>query len=450
MKNSETKHQSVKIKTRFYIGSLFLIWLAFFLAVRANYQFSGWTIVMFWGALQFTLESLHIKLKKGATSSLNFTALFSAILLFGPFTAGTVALFAGVTWRELRNLKDANPIKWVFNSVQYSISAMLSAMTYIGLGGLVFSVAKSGFTLANFPSQILPLLIAIFVFYLTNTFFVSLAISLNDDISVKDIWKISFSWGDLNYLGLGFLGIIFAQVYFFEPVGLILIIGPLAIARQSFSRFMKLEDAYSSTIAALVKAIEAKDPYTRGHSERVSKLSIDISRALKLPEDQVESLGRISALHDIGKIGVPNRILTKTEKLSDEEFSQIKEHPRIGARILKDVGFLKNLIPAVYYHHEKLDGTGYSSGLTGNSIPLFARIISIADSYDAMTSDRAYRKALPKKEVVSQLIEHSGTQFDSNIVNALLSVIGENATEVKEQRVFSRKSLKVRLDENPV
>ena len=105
MKNSENKRQSVKIKTRVYIGSLFLAWLAFFLAVRANYQFSGWTIVIFWGALQFTLESLHIKLKKGATSSLNFTALFSAILLFGPFTAGTVALFAGVTWRELETLK---------------------------------------------------------------------------------------------------------------------------------------------------------------------------------------------------------------------------------------------------------------------------------------------------------------------------------------------------------
>ncbi len=164
----------------------------------------------------------------------------------------------------------------------------------------------------------------------------------------------------------------------------------------------------------------------------------------------MESLGRIAALHDIGKIGVPKRILTKTEKLTDEEFSQIKEHPRIGARILKDVGFLKNLIPAVYYHHEKMDGSGYSSGLAGNNIPVFARIISIADSYDAMTSNRAYRKSLPKKEVIDQLIEHSGTQFDGNIVNALLGVIGENAPDVKEQRVFSRNNLKVRLDKNPV
>ena len=448
MKNSE--NQRVKIKTRLYIIALFLIWIAFFLTIKANYQFAGWTIILFWGALQFTLESLHIRLKRGATSSLNFTALFSAILLFGPFTAGTVALFAGATWGELRKIKNASPLKWLFNSVQYSISAMLSAVTYVWLGGLIFFKANSGFTLNNFPSQLLPLLVAIVVFYLTNTLLVSLAISLNDDISIKDIWKISFSWGDLNYLGLGFLGIIFAQVYYLEPLGVILLIGPLAIARQSFSRFMKLEDAYSSTIAALIKAIEAKDPYTRGHSERVSNLCVEISRALNLPEDQVESLGRIAALHDIGKIGIPKRILTKPHKLTEEEFKQIKEHPRIGARILRDVGFLKNLIPAVYYHHEKIDGTGYSSGLSGNNIPLFARVISIADSYDAMTSDRAYRQALPKKEVVNQLLDHSGTQFDSKIVSALLQVIGENSKERTERPAFSRKNVRVRLNENPL
>ncbi len=429
--SKESSNLTIKLGTKIFISTLSLAWLALFLSIlRQGYNLS-WIVVLFWGIFQFTLESLQVKLKKGATTSVTFATIFAAIILFGPLIAGTIALFQGVIWQDLFNRESPSSFRWLFNSMQHSISAITSGLAYQALGGIVFLNANSGFTLSNFASQILPLIGAIGVFYIVNTLFVSLAISINEKISITDLWKLSFSWGDLNYLALGFLGIIFAQIYYFEPLALILLFIPLAIARQTFLRYMQLEDAYSSTIAALIRAIETKDPYTKGHSERVASLSAQIGKHLKLGEKDIESLKRIASLHDIGKIGVPKRILIKPGKLSEDEFQMVKQHPRIGARILKDVSFLRDLIPAIYYHHEKIDGSGYNSGLIGNNIPLFARIIALADSYDAMTSDRGYRKALPKQQVIEQLQANAGTQFDKSVVQATLKIVG-TAVQKKE------------------
>jgi putative nucleotidyltransferase with HDIG domain len=184
--------------------------------------------------------------------------------------------------------------------------------------------------------------------------------------------------------------------------------------------------AYLGAIRALAAALDARDPYTAGHSERVSTLSVTIGRSMNLERGQLEVLRLGALLHDIGKIGVADEILRKNGPLTPEEFEHIKRHPALGARILRQVPFLAPHLPIVELHHERPDGRGYPFGLRGDDIPLDARIVHVADAFDAMTSARAYRGALPASVALAELERFSGTQFDPACVDALLSAMRAN------------------------
>jgi putative nucleotidyltransferase with HDIG domain len=183
------------------------------------------------------------------------------------------------------------------------------------------------------------------------------------------------------------------------------------------------EAAYTGAIRALAAALDARDPYTAGHSDRVSVLSVAIGRTLSLPVDDLEVLRLGALLHDIGKIGVPDDVLRKPGALTDAEFAAIKEHPVLGARILRSVPFLAPHIPIVELHHERPDGRGYPKGLRGEDIPLAARIVHVADAYDAITSARAYRGARPSGDALRELWRCAGTEFHAEIVGALATAL---------------------------
>jgi putative nucleotidyltransferase with HDIG domain len=189
------------------------------------------------------------------------------------------------------------------------------------------------------------------------------------------------------------------------------------------------EAAYTGAIRALAAALDARDPYTAGHSERVSVLAVAIGRALRLPEAELEVLRLGALLHDIGKIGVPDEVLRKPGPLTPAEYDAIKQHPGRGARILRSVPFLSRHIPIVELHHERPDGRGYPRGLRDEDIPLAARIVHVADAYDAMTSARAYRRAMPSGEALRELWRCAGTEFHAEIVNALASALPGTMTE---------------------
>jgi putative nucleotidyltransferase with HDIG domain len=189
--------------------------------------------------------------------------------------------------------------------------------------------------------------------------------------------------------------------------------------------------AYLGTIRALAAALDARDPYTAGHSERVSHTSVVIARQLRLPEPEVAVIRLGALLHDIGKIGLADDVLQKEEPLTADEYEQIKRHPALGARILRQVSFLEPHLPIVELHHERPDGHGYPFGLRGADVPMAARIVHVADAYDAMTSARAYRPARPPAAAMAELHLYAGTQFDADCVRALQEALRPTAADVR-------------------
>ena len=195
-----------------------------------------------------------------------------------------------------------------------------------------------------------------------------------------------------------------------------------------------LEKSYLETIETLRYTVEAKDVYTRGHSDRVSEYSVLIGEKMGLPEEEIRKLKIGGLFHDIGKIGIPDSILLKPDKLTPDEYSEIKNHPSIGAHILSNATIFEDIIPIVKHHHERYDGKGYPSGLAGEDIPLLARITAIADTFDAMMSRRSYRDAMNQDVVTQELLKCSGTQFDPKIIPVFLDILENKNDKIQEIR----------------
>lgn len=184
-----------------------------------------------------------------------------------------------------------------------------------------------------------------------------------------------------------------------------------------------LEKSYLESIETLRNTVEVKDIYTKGHSDRVSAYSLLIGEKLNLTPEEMKTLKIGALFHDIGKIGIPDGILLKTDKLTEDEYSEIKNHPSIGAHILSDASIFADIIPIVKHHHERYDGRGYPGKLAGSNIPLLARIVAVADTFDAMTSKRSYRQALDFDYTRKEIEKCSGTQFDPVIAKAFLEIL---------------------------
>jgi len=208
------------------------------------------------------------------------------------------------------------------------------------------------------------------------------------------------------------------------------IAGQAAIAMENASLYEDLEMSYFSTVKALARAIEVKDPYTYGHSERVTQYALVIARKLGLDEWALRNIKYAGALHDIGKLGIARNILNKPGELSEEEFLHVKSHPQMGDSIIEPVSFLKEPRDIILHHHERYDGKGYPDGLKGEEIPLGARILAVADSFEAMMSDRPYRSALDLHEAIAEIKDNSGTQFDPAIVQVFVETLSEEETPV--------------------
>jgi HD-GYP domain-containing protein (c-di-GMP phosphodiesterase class II) len=196
-----------------------------------------------------------------------------------------------------------------------------------------------------------------------------------------------------------------------------------SISIENVRLYQNIRDNYLKTVRGFALAVEAKDRYTHGHSENVMKYTVVIAKRLGLSDEEIENVKYAGLLHDIGKIGVSELILNKPGRLTPSEFDEIKKHPSLGANIIADVPFLRPLVPMVLHHHEFYDGSGYPNGIKGEEIPFGARILSVADAYEAMTSDRPYRRSLSQQAALEILVNGKGRQFDPLMVETFQDVL---------------------------
>jgi putative nucleotidyltransferase with HDIG domain len=206
-----------------------------------------------------------------------------------------------------------------------------------------------------------------------------------------------------------------------------ILVSQAAISLQNAKLFSDLEQTYVDVIRSLTLILEAKSPYTRGHSEGVTRYAAKLARKLNMSEEEIKLIKQGGIFHDIGKIGIKESILSKPSGLTKEENDIIKEHPVSGDGILKPIGFFDKIRPMVRSHHERIDGRGYPDGLVGKDMSVFIRIMVVADSYDAMASDRPYRKRLSKKKIMEELENNSNSQFDKDIARAMIEILEEDS-----------------------
>lgn len=371
-------------------------------------------------ALGLISEALALRIQVGNTSgnsTITFIPLLASVLLFGPTAAVLLMGLTGFVGEFAIRRKEG--LKGLFNISQWIVATFLASWVFLHTGGVPYLPAE------DFSLHVVPFLAFWVVFSVLNNGAVSLAFALSENLSSRRVWSfiVGRSGTNLFYdLLISPIAIVVAFLYAEASItGLILILLPLLFIRHSYLTTFKLQQANRDLLKALVKAIETRDPYTSGHSLRVSKLAVDIAEQYGLNGRHIEAIEQAALLHDIGKIDIVySEILKKPASLTDEEREIIESHVTKGIELLKSLSsFPTDVILAIRHHHERIDGNGYPDGLCGTEIPLGARIIKVCDAIDAMLSDRPYRDALDISEVVSQLQMFSGIQFDGSIVECI-------------------------------
>lgn len=382
-----------------------------------------WPIIVFF-AMTFVAEASPVILPNGQTSvSVGFALVLAGVFLFGPGTGVWLAAIATLTFEQL-----SGQIRWervLYNRAQLALSAAAGGLVFVATGGHPGSV--------SLPHDLLPMLLCGVGYWVVNWAFVSIAVAVIRGVGLTEAWESQrLVFISVNYIVLIPLAILIAMIYLaVGQVGVALFILPLVVARFALQRYVDTEKLLVGTINALVRAIEARDEYTSGHSERVRLYAVATAKEMGIPSETLRMLDYLASLHDIGKIGIRDSILRKEGPLTAEEYEEVKQHPVMGATILSQLETIGKNVDMLKYHHERFDGTGYPTGLSSVSIPLGARIIAVCDSYDAMTTHRPYRPVKTPQQAVLELQKCAGTQFDPDVVRAFCRIIGQLDLPVK-------------------
>jgi putative nucleotidyltransferase with HDIG domain len=357
-------------------------------------------------------ESMSTSLRESVRVSLVNIVVLVVVIVAGPWVAVLATLGAAVP-------------------IAFQATDMRAARVAFNAGQFVFSAAAAGLVyelvavrVPTFPSwqTLLAIALAALGYSLVNHALVAGVISLTGPDRFSDALR---TMGPTLVMQVPYVGIavLIAVVLQRASLGALLLMAvPVLIARFSLLAFQRLDESFDQMVTSIVDAIEMKDLYTRGHSERVSKLSVLVAEHLGLPYDERRLVRYAALLHDVGKVGVPLCIINKPGPLDDDEFEHIKRHPSIGAEILHDVDFLQPALDVVRYHHERLDGRGYPYGVSADELDLLVRIVTAVDAFDAMTSTRSYRRALSVADATAELRRCTGRQFDAIVVEALAEV----------------------------
>jgi hypothetical protein len=360
-------------------------------------------------------------------------ATLAAVVLLGPFGAVLVGAVSVLSLqRQLR------PATRLFNGAMYALSGYLAGEAFVALQHSYPASQPWGRPqAAYFPALLLPFAAAAVVHVLANLGLMWGVLRANrgqaptgGQLAVESSLPLLL----VSDLGFAALGLVIAALWSVIPgwVAAAIVLVPLFVARWAMGQFAEQQRAHAATMAALCQAVETKDFYTRGHSERVSRGSGMIARQISMRAERAEALTFAGMLHDVGKLGVPTKVLQKTGPLTEEEYAAIQLHPMRGLEIVREIGFLNEALAGIMHHHERIDGRGYPMGFAGDEIPEFARVIAVADAFDSITSTRSYRKARTVAQGVDELRKGAGSQFDPVIVDAFIAALDREGWKLPE------------------
>jgi len=361
----------------------------------------------FWIALTLVTTAAPVHVPRGPYVSLYLAPILAVAVLGGPSAAAIVAVLGTFELREFRR-----EVPWwgvLYNHTFVVIPAVLA--------GIVLQMSGQGVSSA---ATLVGVLLAGTVFFLVTESLTALAVALRDGRSFRAVIEGNVRSYGLTMVGLTPIAWLMALAYLFVgPLIAFVFALPLYTTRAAYKAVVDIRNMFTQTVRALASAIDARDPSTKKHSEHVSGIAVEIGQAMSLSESQLEQLEWAGLLHDIGKIGIRDSVLLKPDRLTREERMLMNEHPAKGEEILKDVDRLANERPLIRHHHEWYNGSGYPDRLIGEEIPLLARVLHVADAFEAMTASRPYRPVpLSSEQALEELHRYAGIQFDPRVVEA--------------------------------
>ncbi|MFD8910539.1 HD-GYP domain-containing protein [Streptomyces sp. NPDC059575] len=383
--------------------------------------FTSWRAPLLLAALYALCDQI-VRRRFGGTF---YPVLLAAAFLLTPAAAALVPLPAALLSPAEH---PSAPARRAWRAARSSLAVWAAATTHRALGG------ADAVTHPAFPQVLLPAGAAVLAFCLVLTVLDGAMLAAVTAApawgrgALRRTWRGPFTHSLAPVAVHGLAGLMTAVLWKspYGPVAALLVLLPMGVSCWVFAQYHRERTAHQATIRALVQAVDIKDGYTRGHSERVGQASVMIARELGLDDDRVEVLRFAGILHDVGKLGVPTRLLRKDGPLTPEERRIIELHPEYGHEMVRGISFLGEARAAILHHHERLDGTGYPYGLAGAQIPECARVVAVADAFDAMTSTRSYRRARPVAVAVAELERCAGAQFDPRMVTALAAALNRH------------------------
>jgi HD-GYP domain-containing protein (c-di-GMP phosphodiesterase class II) len=370
--------------------------------------------IAFWILLTLVTSALPVGLPRGTQQAVSLAPLVASMALGGPAVAGWVAAVGTTELRELRGT-----VPWYGTLVNHAgIALPLIA------GGVVRVAIVAGLSPGGDTSLIVDFAATVagaMVFFVLNTAIAGGVVALRTGQSIGAVIAGDSRDTAFNSVGLAPLGWLMAVVYSIQWWATLLFALPLYTTRMASQRFVEMRDMFTQTIGALAAAVDKRDPFTARHSERVKQIAVDIGSVLHVSDYELEALEWGGLLHDVGKIGVPDDVLKKAERLTRDERMVMNAHPVLGAQIIAPVTKLAAELPIIRHHHEWYNGSGYPDRLIGDEIPKLARILHVADAFEAMTAARPYRMTpLSTEEALAELRKFAGVQFDPEVVDAFV------------------------------
>lgn len=372
-------------------------------------------LIFLLAATMADIRPVHLTYR--ARVSIGDAVCFAGWLLFGVGFGGLVAAASNI----LSNLLLKHPwYRTGFNAGKSVISVTAAGLVYFGLAG-----PTSNTSLAE-PQSVATFLLAALVHVALDTWLVALVIAFTRRRSPWHVWFVNVMPVLPQSVSIPLLGALAAELYRASIISVLLLAIPLIVVHLSLQVSQELRVQTKRAIEALADTIDKRDPYTFDHSSRVARYAERIATAMRLPDELIDQIADAARIHDLGKMGITNAILYKPDSLDPKEREDFQRHPVIGAEIVGRFPLYREGKELILYHHEHFDGSGYPHGLAGDLIPIGARIIAVADAFDAMTSDRPYRKALAYKEAIEELRRCAGTQFDPKVIEVFIQSISKD------------------------